>query len=226
MRQSLSPKARQSLAAKRAERCENHELVAERVPELFKTLEFYVACVVPEGGPGDPFPEVVLRDRFRALGLAAIAPAGIDMTRNDGSGKRRRRPAWPHTYLLWPGYVLVGTGRDLPRLGVAFGLRELAGFLGHDGVPTRVNAKALGELVDSINEGRFDERVMHKGWTSVAKRGDIVEILDGPFVSRAATIEEINLREQGVDTVVVRPQGTALAPKMTLPLDSVRPFGS
>lgn len=226
-KRGYSQAGREAIQRARQERVENHDLVVERVPPFFERFAFYIACVSPKPrAPGEPLTEVVLRDRFRSVGLAAILPAGYELDRGrDDGGRRRRRPV-ERPYLLWPGYVLVGTGAGLPRLSVGFGFAELGGFLGHEGIPVKVGQKELRRLIDSLNSSRFDERVTHKSWVDRARPGDIVDIVEGPFCSMEADVERIRLREQGVDEMRVRVRSGSLRPLVTLPVDSLRPKGT
>ena len=216
----MSAAGRQVLAASREFRREQHPLEPEMVPAFFARFAFYVACC-HGGRPGEPRPEIVLRDALRGLGLPAFVPVGVNLGRASVVGRRKRKPG-PQPYLLFPGYVLAGTGPGLPRLEAAFGLDELAGFLGAGGIPAKVSQRHLGRLIDSLNDGRFDESRWPKEERAPFAVGQLVEILDGHLTGHEGPIEAISVDRQGHGDAKVRLGQTALAPLVTIPVDSLR----
>lgn len=184
---------------------------------------FYVAAVVSNPRPpGDPTWEMLARNWLAAEGLAAITPCGVRRERKTNrNGKRMRTYAFT-PYLLFPGYVIVGTGPDRPRLNVAYRCKYLTGFLGQHGVATRVAITELQLLIDSQKKGRYDES---KGCTedgTLPQPGEIVDILDGPFDGFPMMVTGSKAKKSGDDKVFGEIDILGQKTPAIIPLDFLR----
>jgi transcription antitermination factor NusG len=156
-------------------------------PEAWMGLPWFALRVTPAA-------ERLVADRLGALGIPTAVPLRIEMRRRSRVAKIKEAVTFP----VLAGYIFVG----LPSAGLwrrVLGLRYVAGVLGVDGVPSRVEVSGLRSFCRRAAAGAFSAPVHHQHMRTGRefKVGERVEIiatgtpLDGQVVEVAGLRGEV-----------------------------------
>ena len=127
-----------------------------------------------------------IRERAKAAGLDALFEEILVPTEEVVEVKRGRKIQSERKFL--PGYVLVKMEMSDETWHLVKGVPKVSGFIGGSGTkPTPITEKEAAVILQQVQEGVEKPRPK---FSFVA--GELVRIVDGPFMDFNGTVEDVN----------------------------------